>query len=223
MGSSTRKIQDKIKKILINDGDVLQIDEGISKAIQETLKLKKSKKYFGDKDFTKLISGGISGIVSIGSGNFKNDYNFDFDFNFEDIESLDPLTVEQIIEIILGKIEETEEIENNLILSAFKISMAELILNGELSTYIFVKNFICTVLYYLIMENVAEAVLEVYEDIQSKDFNNKIKSFACKAVESNMKNTINDFISGKIELDQLIKDIVDLSAKVQGGLNDKQL
>lgn len=219
MGSSTRKIQKKIKDILKQGGNDQQLDVAIPKVVNETLRLKRSKKYFGDKDFVNLMSGGLASIASISSGTFKREYDIEFDF---DGEQLTELSVEKIIENILDRVEQNEQIENSLILSAFKASMADLILNKDITSIGFVSKFITNVLYLLIMENINEALLEQFEEVHTNDFDDRIKKFANNVVSTNMKDYIASFTRGNSTLEDLISQLAELHSSIQvGELNEQ--
>lgn len=215
MGSSTRKIQNKIKKIISDSKDNQDISKTIPKVISETMKTKKTKQYFGDKDFGKLISGGISGISALSSGNFNKLYNLDYEVDLNNNKINDDLKVEEIIETILDKIERDEEIENALILTAFKATMAEIIINDLLSPLDFIKKFMCNLLYGLIMENINEALIEFYDGIHTKDFCDKVKTFSSKTIENYMSKSIKDYVEHKIDLNELIEKINNLSESIK--------
>ncbi|QIB26278.1 hypothetical protein [Caloranaerobacter azorensis] len=80
-----------------------------------------------------MLHGGILFLQSFKSGNYREHFNIE-----EDIEKIDPtdtITVEKILESILDKIEEKNEIELSLLLRAFKITMAKMILENNKDLY----------------------------------------------------------------------------------------
>ncbi|GAA0685476.1 hypothetical protein [Clostridium cadaveris] len=213
MGSSTRRIQQKIKKIISDSQNGL--DETLPKVINETMKMKKAKQYFGDKDFENLINGGLLGISALNSGSFGKLYDFEYNIDLGKITIKDELKIEQIIEAILDKIEKNDEIENALILTSFKATMAEIILDNLLSSEAFIKKFMCNLLYSLIMENINEALIEFYDDIHTNDFRDKVKKFSCDSIENYMSETIKEYIEHKIELDVLIDKVTKLNENMK--------
>lgn len=215
MGSSTRNIQKKIKQILKDSNGT--IDETLPKVINETIRMKKAKKYFGDKDFGNLVTGGMAGISALGKGTFKEDYGLEYNIDLEqDIDiTHNELKIEQITEAILDKVEENDEIENSLILSTFKITMAEVILNRLLNGEEFLQKFMSNLLYSLIMENINEALLEFYEDIHTKDFKDKVKEFASNTIKEYMSKPIKDYVEKKIDLSSLIEEVSKLNKSIK--------
>lgn len=217
MGSSTRKIQQRIKKIISdsqseNNGG---IDDTLPKVINETMKMKKTKKYFGDKDFGNLVTGGLSGISALSSGKFKEIYDVDYDIKEEE-KINDELKVEQIIEAILDNIEKEDEIENSLVLTAFKATMAEIIMNNLLSSEVFIKKFMYNLLYSLIIENINEALIEYYDEIHTRDFRDKVKKFSCGIIEKYMSEPIKEFIEHKTDINSLIDKVSKLNEDIKG-------
>lgn len=213
MGSSTRKIQQKIKKI-ISDSEG-GIDDTLPKVINETLRMKKTKQYFENKDFQSLISGGLSGVSALSSGNFNKYYDLEYDINLKEHKIEDNVKIEQIIEAILDKIEKDGEIENGLILTAFKATMTEIILNNLLSSEVFIKKFLCNLLYSLILENINEALIEFYDNVHTSDFRDRVKKFSCNTIETYMSKPIKEYMENKIDLDSLIDKISKLYENVK--------
>lgn len=213
MGSSTRKIQQKIKKIISDSHSGM--NEALPKVINETMRTKKTKQYFGDKDFGNLITGGLSGISALSSGNFGKFYDIDYDINLEEHRIDDEVKIEQIIEAILDKVEKDEEIENGLVLTAFKATMAEIILNNLLSSEAFIKKFMCNLLYALIMENINEALIELYDEVHTKDFREKVKKFSFNTIDTYMSKPINEYINHKIGLSSLIDKVSKLNENIK--------
>lgn len=214
MGSSTRKIQKKIKEILSKNRE--PIEDVLPKVIAETIRMKKVKNYFGDKDFENLVTAGIAGVSSLCSGTFNKDYNLGYEVQLEQIKKEDTIKVEQIIESILDKVEdESQEIENSLILSSFKVTMAEIILDNSISSETFLKKFMNNLLYSLIMENINEAVIEVYDDINSNNFKDKVREFSNNIIAVHMSKPIYDYINKNIELEHLIEKIIQLNENIK--------
>ena len=132
MGSSVRKTSAKIKKLLkdtIELNPSVDCKEVIPQVAVETLRSKKTKGYFGDKDFVVLAGGGFAcfkRVKEVGLDTFLQDYNIQR-------EELTVIEVQKIIEVILDRIEEENgEIDSILILSAFQSAMANMLL-GKLT------------------------------------------------------------------------------------------
>ena len=81
MGSSVRKTSAKIKKLLkdtIELNPSVDCKEVIPQVAVETLRSKKTKGYFGDKDFVVLAGGGFAcfkRVKEVGLDTFLQDYN----------------------------------------------------------------------------------------------------------------------------------------------------
>lgn len=81
MGSSVRKTTAKIKKLLkdtVETNPTVECKEIIPQVAVETLKSKKTKGYFADKDFVVLAGGGFAcfkKVKEVGIDNFLKKYD----------------------------------------------------------------------------------------------------------------------------------------------------
>lgn len=208
MGSSTRKVQQKIKKILQNQIDINkpeELDIVIPKLTIETIKMKKTRKYFGDKDFLNLLQGGVLCVQAINQKKYKEYLGLE-----EYIEDYvtDELATEKVLEAILDKIEEDNSIESLLMLKAFKLAMAKVLLDENRDLYNFVLEFCGNTLFLIVMENINEAMSDVYKEKNTSDYEKNVKEVAFKWVEVNIKDNINNFIDGKIKVDEFIEKLI---------------
>lgn len=219
MGTSTRKMQDKIKKILENSKKQNEnFDDVIENVCYETLRAKKVKKYFGDDDFTKLVSQGVVSLNAIKSGRIN-----DYIDNEEpiDINHIDEIEANKILDKILDKIEEEyDDIESALILAAFKVAMAESILNnGKYDERSFIMFFCSNILFRIIMEHVNESMYEVYKDKNTEDYTNKIKKYAKDWTSDHLQNSINKYLEDK-NINSLVDEIIKRAGEeIKGDFN----
>lgn len=220
MGSSTRKIQAKIKKILSpsshDDSNTVELDKAIPLVMIETLRMKKTRKYFGDKDFLNLMTGGVQSVQALGGGKVKGFFvTEDFDFNKDENSDL---ATEKVLEAILNKIEsEIEDIDSSLLLRAFKITMTKILMEKNFDLYYFVNNFCVNSLFLIIMENINESIIDTYDEKQVKEYDSKIKLKADHWVAKNLKETILEYVNNKITINELIDT---LTKKVENSKGD---
>jgi len=118
MGSSVRKTSEKIKKLLketIELNPSVDCKDVVPQVAEQTLRSRKTKGYFGDKDFVVLAGGGFSCFkkaAAMGIDNFLNEYEIQS-------EKLTVMDTQKIIDSILDKIEEDKgDIDSPMILAA---------------------------------------------------------------------------------------------------------
>ena len=105
MGSSVRKTSQKIRKLLneaIEENPNTNVADIIPNVAEQTLRSKRAKGYFGDKDFIALAGGGLAcfrKVSAIGFENFLHEYSLEPD-------RLSVIDATKIVESILNSIEE---------------------------------------------------------------------------------------------------------------------
>ena len=209
MGSSVRKTSAKIKKLLkdtIELNPSVDCKEVIPQVAVETLRSKKTKGYFGDKDFVVLAGGGFAcfkRVKEVGLDTFLQDYNIQR-------EELTVIEVQKIIEIILDKIEEENgEIDSILILSAFQSAMANMLLGKLTDPTEFLSIFCEIFISMIIREDANEALTSMFKDTATETFNKNIEEFSKKYVKENFMELIENCSNGEIQIEELIKKLQD--------------
>jgi hypothetical protein len=209
MGSSVRKTSAKIKKLLkdtIELNPSVDCKEVIPQVAVETLRSKKTKGYFGDKDFVVLAGGGFAcfkRVKEVGLDIFLQDYNVQR-------EELTVIEVQKIIEIILDKIEEENgEIDSILILSAFQSAMANMLLGKLTDPTEFLSIFCEIFISMIIREDANEALTSMFKDTATETFNKNIEEFSKKYVKENFMELIENCSNGEIQIEELIKKLQD--------------
>ena len=209
MGSSVRKTSAKIKKLLkdtIELNPSVDCKEVIPQVAVETLRSKKTKGYFGDKDFVVLAGGGFAcfkRVKEVGLDIFLQDYNVQR-------EDLTVIEVQKIIEIILDKIEEENgEIDSILILSAFQSAMANMLLGKLTDPTEFLSIFCEIFISMIIREDANEALTSMFKDTATETFNKNIEEFSKKYVKENFMELIENCSNGEIQIEELIKKLQD--------------
>lgn len=209
MGSSVRKTSAKIKKLLkdtIELNPSVDCKEVIPQVAVETLRSKKTKGYFGDKDFVVLAGGGFAcfkRVKEVGLDTFLQDYNVQR-------EELTVIEVQKIIEVILDRIEEENgEIDSILILSAFQSAMANMLL-GKLTEPTEFLSIFCEIFISMInREDANEALTSMFRDISTETFNKSIEEFSKRYVKENFMVLIENCSNGEIQIEELIKKLQD--------------
>lgn len=200
MGSSVRKTSAKIKKLLkdtIELNPSVDCKEVIPQVAVETLRSKKTKGYFGDKDFVVLAGGGFAcfkRVKEVGLDTFLQDYNIQR-------EELTVIEVQKIIEVILDRIEEENgEIDSILILSAFQSAMANMLLGKLTEPTEFLSIFCEIFISMIIREDANEALTSMFRDISTETFNKSIEEFSKRYVKENFMVLIENCSNGEIKL-----------------------
>ncbi|WP_440977686.1 hypothetical protein [Sedimentibacter sp. LTW-03] len=210
MGSSVRKTSDKIKKLLKDTIDVnpsIECKEVIPQIALETLRSKKTKGYFADKDFAVLAGGGFACFKKakeIGIDKFLQEYNIQY-------EKLTVIEVQKIIESILDNIvDEDGEIDSVLILAAFKSAMTSMILNKFEDPAEFLNVFCEKFISMIIREDANEALISMFKDTSAEILNNNIEKFSKNYVKKNFSEIIIKCNSGDIQINELIQKLQDV-------------
>ncbi len=209
MGSSVRKTSAKIKKLLkdtIELNPSVDCKEVIPQVAVETLRSKKTKGYFGDKDFVVLAGGGFAcfkRVKEVGLDVFLQDYNVQR-------EELTVIEVQKIIEVILDRIEEENgEIDSILILSAFQSAMANMLLGKLTEPTEFLSIFCEIFISMIIREDANEALTSMFRDTSTETFNKSIEEFSKRYVKENFMVLIENCSNGEIQIEELIKKLQD--------------
>ena len=180
--------------------------EVIPQVAVETLRSKKTKGYFGDKDFVVLAGGGFAcfkRVKEVGLDTFLQDYNIQR-------EELTVIEVQKIIEVILDRIEEENgEIDSILILSAFQSAMANMLLGKLTEPTEFLSIFCEIFISMIIREDANEALTSMFRDISTETFNKSIEEFSKRYVKENFMVLIENCSNGEIQIEELIKKLQD--------------
>ncbi len=213
MGSSTKKIQKKIQKIMKEMGhDTPTIDNNITTIFNESIKLRKNKSFFTNDGFGNAIAGGVSIIGSISSGKMPK--------ILEEIELLDKasnkdLATQEILNSILDSLEQdNKKFENELLLRAFKITMSELLLNKDLSICKFIELLVKKCMYLLLIEDTNEASLEEFGFIQTPKIQEKLEERSNYVVDKYLMDDIIKYSKKEIEFAVLVNSITNLKKSI---------
>ncbi len=211
MGSSVRKTTAKIKKLLkdsVESNPSVECKEVIPQVATETLRSKKAKGYFADKDFAILAGGGFAcfkKVKEVGIEGFLQEYEYDIRS-----EKFTVIEVQKIIESIIDKIEdENGEIDSLLILSAFQSAMANMLMNRLIEPLAFLNVFCETFITMIIREDANEALTTYFKDTSAETFNKNIEDFSKKYVKENFSDLILKCNNGEIEIKELVQKLQD--------------
>lgn len=206
MGSSVRKTSQKIKKLLneaIENNPNTNVADIIPNVAEQTLRSKRAKGYFGDKDFIALAGGGLAcfkKVSAIGYENFLHEYSLE-------PGRLSVIDATKIVESILNSIEEdTGEIESPLIFSAFQTTMTQMLLNGMTNPEDFLTLFCEKFITLIIREEAGEELLDTFKNTTNENFNKPIEDFAKKYVREKFSSHIKKCDSQE-QITDLIKQL----------------
>ena len=209
MGSSVRKTSEKIKKILkdtIELNPTVECNEVIPQVAVETLRSKKTKGYFADKDFVALAGGGFACFKKakeIGIDKFLQEYDV------KD-EKLTVIDAQKIIESILDKIEEQNgEIDSSLILVAFQSAMTKMLLNKLTDPAEFLIVFCEIFISMVIREDANEALIASFKESSVEILDKNIADFSQSYVKENFSGLIEKCNNGEFQVDELIQKLQD--------------
>lgn len=213
MGSSVRKTSAKIKRLLketIELNPSVDCKEVVPQVAEQTLRSKKTKGYFGDKDFVVLAGGGFSCFKkakAIGFEGFLNEYEIKS-------EKLTVIDVQKIVESILDNIEEEKgEIDSLMILSAFQSAMTEMLLNKMTEPETFLSLFCETFITMVIREDASEELSAAFKDTDIDIVNRDIKDFAHDYVNDNFGQLIHQCSNDEIQIEELIQKLQTVMGK----------
>jgi len=213
MGTSKRNIDDKIKKMLKQKSTPQEIEQVIPEITVEILTKKKINNFFSDKEYETVIGAGIKGISSLLSGNFMDDYSYEGDI------ATDTPTIQRIIEAILVKVEEDQSIQSDFLLRALKYALAVSIKDGteEEKFSIFINEFTYYILYLMISESIIEALGDEFTESPTSEIDQKIKQISRHILNAKLKIIIDNYLSGEVTLEELIKSTIDIASNIKLG------
>ncbi|QYY41514.1 hypothetical protein ACKE5C_11385 [Aneurinibacillus thermoaerophilus] len=206
MGTSRRKTSDKVKKLLEKQKEQ-DIKKALPKVTSVVLTPKLLGHIFNEKEFKTIVSVGIAGLSALKSGSFSADYNFGEDLVSCDLLKENPLTLNQVIDKILEAAEELDPNLSELLVTAFKLTMAKMI-KEEQDVHSFALELCIFLIYLLLQQELIEAFSDVFQEFGHKEINQLIKDLARKIANS-IQTDINDFVQGKMELEALLQLISD--------------
>lgn len=211
MGSSTRNIDKKIKKMIQNIGKE-NIDNNLNEIVLETLRLRKHKSFFYNSEFGDAVLGGVSVLNSIKAGRLPQ-IKDEIDLLISNNENV--LRVQRILESILDALENNgQTITDELILRAFKSTMAKILLDPSLEVEDFVKDFVKAALYLLTLEDTHEANIDEFDFIKIDEIEENFRKITDELVEKYLKSEIYKFVNNDIEFDELREAIVNLKSRI---------
>lgn len=207
MGSSVRKTTQRIKKLLketIESNPGTDCKEVIPQIAEQTLRSKKTKNYFGDKEFAVLAGGGFAcfkRVNAVGITNFIQEYDIK-------VDKLTVIEAQKIIECILDNIEkENGEIDSMIILSAFQRAMTRMLLQELSEPAQFLTLFCEIFITMVIREDASEALISAFNTASSDDLDTNISEFAHNYVKNKFSDLIKQCDKGKIEIEELINKL----------------
>lgn len=203
MGTSKRKTNQKIKELLQESiENESKID---SSSINDFIPTKSISNYTNSDEFSQLVREGLEVQRLISNRKFKS-----LPFSAEDLSDATPLNIQQIKDKILDMIEKEtgNEIVPSLVTNAFNNTMTEVILGKINNPYEYLSYFCENLLYYILMENINEPIIDIFSTNDEIDrFRKKKREEIKKYVSEYLKPHIEKFINGKISMEKLIEYI----------------
>ena len=210
MGTSGRNTSKKIKQLLgkmKSEQPDIKISDVIPDIVGATLKAKITKNYLGDKDFSTFVGSGVATFKSASKHGY-DEFIQGFDINPDNVGEIER---EKIINAILDDIEEKNgEIESELLLSAFRSAVTEMLINKSVDPYQFLVRFCEIFIIMIVREEASESLHEAFLSTDNDEMQNPIEQFAKDYVKKSFSTIIEDYISGKISVSELIKKLSSL-------------
>ncbi len=207
MGTSVRKTSAKIKKLLndtLQENPKIGVDEVIPQVACETLKAKKTKGYFGDKDFLVLAGGGLScfrKIASIGYDGFVQEHEYD-------PTKISIVEIQKIIEAILDEIEkENGDIQSSFILNAFKLTMTNVLMDKITDPIVFLTRFCELFLDMIIREEASEELSSAFKGVAPDKLDEAVLQFTKDYVEEHFSDCIKKCVHNEIDVKELVAEL----------------
>lgn len=207
MGTSVRKTSVKIRKLLndtLQDNPQVSIDAVVPKVAEETIRAKKTKDYFGDKDFVVLAVGGLAcfrKMSSIGYDSFVKEHQCD-------PADISVVEIQQIIEFILEGIEqENGDIQSSFILNAFKLTMTNVLMNKITDPTVFLTRFCQVFLDMIIREQASEELSNIFKDIAPDKLDDAISRFTNEYVEQHFSDCIERCVLDGMDVSELVIEL----------------
>lgn len=207
MGTSKRKTTLRIKKLLddtLQHNPEIEIDKVIPEVAKEAMKTRRTRNYFGDKEFVVLAGGGVScfrKIASVGYDAFLHDY---------DIDESDsrPIRIQKLIEAILNEIEkENGDIQSSFILNAFKLTMTQVLMENLTDPRSFLFKLCEVYLEMIIRESASENLIDAFKDMSPDRVDENISLFAVNYVERHFSDLIEACIKDDFNIAELVAEL----------------
>jgi|SRR5690554_538812 len=211
MGTSTRSINKKIRRILKKEYIDKDIDYSIPRVRKEVLTKEKLEENFLVAGFFNLINTGIKGIQAIQKDSFKEEFHSEVDFERYKLKS-DEITIEKIIEEILNTIK--DDIHSDNLLKAFKYAMSKVI-KEEKNIHDFICEFCYYLLYLILEKDLVEVLSDVYPELSMQHISKLIKEEARRTVDIYLSENIKEFEQRNITLEELINIIVEKASSTE--------
>lgn len=207
MGTSVRKTSEKIKKLLkdtLQENPQITVEAIVPEVANETIKARKTKSYFGDKDFLVLAGGGLSyfrKIAIIGYDGFVREHEYN-------PETISVIEIQKIIETILDKIEqENGDIQSSFILNAFKITMTEVLTDKITDPVVFLRRLCEVFLDMIIREEASEELTSAFKGTAPDKLDESISQFTKKYVEQHFNDCIEKCVRNEMDITELVSEL----------------
>lgn len=207
MGTSVRKTSEKIKKLLkdtLQENPQASVDVMVPEVAKETIKARKTKGYFGDKDFLVLAGGGLScfrKIATIGYDGFLREHDFD-------PTKISIIEIQKVIEAILDKIEEENgDIQSSFILNAFKLTMTNVLMDKITDPTIFLTRFCEVFLDMIIREEASEELSSAFKGVAPDKLDESISQFTKSYVAQHFADCIAKCVHNEMDIPELVAEL----------------
>lgn len=195
MGTSKRRIENKVKQILSNQ-PIEKINEYAPKITEVILSPKNLSETFQEETFSSdtlvFIKKQFTSLSTSGyQGKSKKELEEDL------------ITQEDFLNSILELIEDEFEIDSKILLKAFKIIMAKFI-KKEFDIYSFAQLLFHEVISQLLRKDLQDTLKDSYENLTYNQIQEMVSSSTSRIMGPEIFEKINDFINKKCTLSEVL-------------------
>lgn len=195
MGTSKRRIENKVKQILSNN-PIESLNNYAPKITEVILSPQNLTETFQEEHFSPdtfvLIEKHFSTLKSSGFGGKSK----------EEIQE-DLITQEEFLNSILELIEDNFEIDSKILLKSFKITMAKFI-KGDFDVYSFAQLLFYEVVSQLLLKDLQDTLKDSYEDLSYSSIQDMVASSTSCIMSEEVFDKINDFVNKRSTLSEVL-------------------
>ncbi|MGG2054654.1 hypothetical protein ABFY48_09650 [Lysinibacillus pakistanensis] len=196
MGTSKRRIQSKIKDILVNT-PVNDLNLRAPQIAEIVLSKKQLSDTFQSEDFTNET-------ISFIYNQFNSFHSSGFNGKSKKEVLEDTISKEEFLNSILEAIEEEFGIDSKILLKALKITMAKFI-EVEFDSYSFAQLLFYEVVTQLLITDLQETMKDSYETLTYEEIKKMVSISADSIMNVAVYEKINDFVSKKCNVSDILE------------------
>lgn len=207
MGTSKRRLNDKIKTLLRNQ-PLTDLSKNAPEVTREILTNRVLERNLNEtvllKSFDVVSNAFITAKVS--------------GYNGKTLKELkeDEISREEFFESIIDEIEKEATIDSKILKKAFKLVMAQ-ILDGEFDVDIFAQLLFYKVIFLILEQELYDTLKDIYEQLSRKQIETILTNATDRIFTTTVNNEIQRFIKKEIPLTSVLQKIREQTSQVTFG------